>query len=83
MYCTCTNVIPYISVTLIIVDMFLLEDSSPSHDEPFYSSEEEEEEEGNRNIQTCNMKIHFNVEFIVSLTVLQLTKSLPRNIFTT
>lgn len=26
-------------------DMFLLEDSSPSHDEPFYSSEEEEEEE--------------------------------------
>lgn len=29
------------------------------------------------------MKIHFNVEFKVSLTVFQLTKSLPKNIFGT
>lgn len=38
-------------------EMFLLEDSSPSHDEPFYSSEEEEEEEDtSRRSSTTPMK---------------------------
>ena len=32
-------------ICLIDVEMFLLDDPSPSNDEPFYSSEEEEDDE--------------------------------------
>ena len=32
-------------ICLVDVEMFLLDDPSPSHDEPFYSSEEEEDDE--------------------------------------
>lgn len=43
MCCTASFITWYIC--LIDVEMFLLDDPSPSHDEPFYSSEEEEDDE--------------------------------------